>query len=148
MEQQGITTNPDVNPLYDKEHTSGFQEALEEGITTFTTNKDIKESCPESIGAYEGPKSILNMYHIYHAINKKYMFSEHEKQPRKYIGFVLAKDMNEAFTLSQNDFNPDYRKFRARSTSVGDIIQDNYGFYMVCNTGFKLLCLVDEEGHE
>jgi hypothetical protein len=124
------------------EHTAAQE------ITTFTTNQEIKEQCSDSIGAYEGPKSVLKMYHIYHAINKKYMFTEHEKQPRKYIGFVLAKDMNEAYNLSQNDFNPEYRQYKARSTSVGDLIQDNYGFYMVANEGFKLLCLLDEEGRE
>lgn len=120
----------------------------QEGITTFTTNQEIKNTCSEEIGAYEGPKTSLKMYHIYHSINKKCMFTEQEKQPRKYIGFVLAKDMNEAFTMSQNDFNPDYKKYNARNTSVGDLIQDDYGFYMVMNIGFKLLCTLQEDGHE
>jgi hypothetical protein len=119
-----------------------------EYITTFTTNKNIKEETPTEIGAFEGPKGVLKMYHIYHCINKHYMFTETEKQPRKYVGFVLADSLDQAFKLSQNDFNPDYAKYGARSTSVGDLIQDFYGFYMVCNTGFRLICLVDEESHE
>jgi len=117
-------------------------------ITTFTTNQDIKNNNPEDIGAFEGPKKVLEMFHIYHAVNKKYMFQEVDKQPRKYIGHVMANNMDEAFKLSQNEFNPDYASYKARSTSVGDLIQDSYGFYMVLNNGFKLICLVDDEGAE
>jgi hypothetical protein len=121
--------NPDANPLHDSEFTSPYMEALEEAI------------CPEK-------KDVLKQYHVYHAINKQYRFTETEKQPREYAGFVLAKNMEEAFKLSQNDFSPEWQKYGVRSTSVGDIIQDDYGFYMVCGTGFKLLCLLDEEGRE
>lgn len=114
-------------------------------ITTYTTNKEVKSATPESIGAFEGPQDIKKMYHIYHAINKKYMFTETEKQPRKYVGYVIATDLTEAYRLAQ--FDSDQRQ-GVRATSVGDLIQDNYGFYMVATNEFKLICLVDEEGRE
>jgi hypothetical protein len=118
-------------------------------ITTFTTEKEITNKTPEDIGAYEGPQKVLKMYHIYHCMNKKYMFTENEHQPRKYIGFVMANDIEEAYSKCQNDHNSlDYIKYNVRSLAIGDIIQDNYGFYMVTNQVFKLLCLVDEDGRE
>jgi len=117
---------------------------MSETITTFTTNQEIRSKTPEDIGAFQGPQPILKMFHIYHSMNKKYMFSEHEHQPREYIGYVMAKDIDDAFVKSQNDFGEEYREYKKRSTSVGDLIQDDYGFYMVCNIGFKLICLVDD----
>lgn len=110
-------------------------------ITTYTTDPAIKKETPENIGAYEGPQEILKTYHIFHCINKKYTGQEVAKQPRKYVGFVLAPNIHLAFEKAQDLEN-------VRSTSVGDLIQDSYGFYMVKNKGFELLCLVDEEGRE
>lgn len=61
----------------------------------------------------------------------------------------MASDINEAYHKCQNDIGDnEYAKYKVRSLSVGDLIQDNYGFYMVKNVGFELLCLVDEEGRE
>ena len=111
-------------------------------------SEEFKSHTPESIGTYEGPKRSLNQYHIYHSMNKKYMFTEHEHQPRKYAGYVMAGDMEEAVELSQNsakEWNPVNPQ---RSTSTGDIVQDDYGFYMVCTKGFRLLCLVEDERGE
>lgn len=121
---------------------------MSESITTFTTNSTIRSIKPDDIGAFEGPKKSLKTFHIYHCINKKYTFQEVEQQPRRYVGFVLANNMQEAFHLSQNDFGIEYRKYKARSTSVGDIIQDDYGFYMVTSNDFKLVCVLEHEGSE
>lgn len=45
-------------------------------VKTFTTEKEIINKTPEDIGAFEGPKKILKQFHIYHTMNKKYMFTE------------------------------------------------------------------------
>lgn len=80
----------------------------------------------------------MTQFHIYHGtgINK---FNEVEKQPRVYAGFVNANSIEEAFVNSQNivnDWNPINP---CRSTSVGDVIVSDEGFYMVLSIGFKLL---------
>ncbi len=108
----------------------------------------FKEIDKSQIGVEGNTKEILSTFHIFHTVDKKTSFEEVEHQPRKYIGSVLAKDIDHAYKMAQNDFNPEYEKFKVRSTSVGDLIQDDYGYYMVCNQGFKLICLVDDEGGE
>lgn len=57
----------------------------------------------------------------------------------RLIGEVSAETLNHAFVNSQNDFNEEYEKFGARSTSVGDIIESDGAFNMVVNDGFKVL---------
>jgi hypothetical protein len=74
-------------------------------------------------------------FHIYHSTGKD-RFQEIEIQPRVYAGFVYANTLEEAFKLSQTDFNSDWD---TRSTSIGDVIQADDGFYMVLGKGFKLL---------
>ena len=86
-------------------------------------------------------------YHIYHStgVNK---FEEVEEQPREYAGLVYANSLEECFTLAQNldkVWNP---VMPCRSTSVGDVIQADDGFYMVCGTGFKLLDDMSENESE
>jgi len=80
----------------------------------------------------------LKQFHIYHSIGKD-KFQEVEKQPREYVGFTQAISLENAFANSQNidqAWNPSNP---CRSTSVGDVIQAEDGFYMVLGMGFKLL---------
>lgn len=79
-------------------------------------------------------------YSIYHATQKDTMFTETENQDRILVGVVEADSLEHAYTLSQNGEQP-WNSFRSfcRSTSVGDAIEDDKGFYMVCNLGFRLL---------
>jgi len=103
---------------------------------------------PQEIGVDQKVDSDqLKLYHIFLAVESSSTYTEEEFQIRKYAATVIAKDLEEAFKKSQNDFNPDYAKKNVRSCSVGDLIQDNDGFYMVCASGFKLICLL-ETGHD
>lgn len=77
----------------------------------------------------------MAQYHIYHSTGIN-IFQEVEKQPRDYVGFIEADSLEDAFKLSQGDINPDWD---SRSTSVGDVIQSDEGFYMVLGIGFQLL---------
>ncbi len=91
--------------------------------------------------------TLMNEYHIYHCngINK---FEEIEHQPRKYVGSIYAESIERAFQRSQNDRHTNGEEEQlnndiwnptnpCRSTSVGDVIQDEDKFFMVCGTGFK-----------
>lgn len=54
------------------------------------------------------------------------------------VATVQALNLEHAFFLGQNDYNPLYRSANVRSTSVGDIIQDNEGnCYLVSSIGFQ-----------
>lgn len=137
-------TNQSAKPTVLKQfNLNDISEVVGKPVTTHTTNHEIKSQTPENIGAFEGPQPMLSMFHIYHCIEKQYMFTDRERQTRKYVGSVMAKDLDDAFRMAQNDFNEDYRKYKVRSTSIGDLIQDDYGFYMITGIGMKLLCLVD-----
>jgi hypothetical protein len=83
----------------------------------------------------------MRQFHIHHATDPSLRFTETEKQPRVYASFVEAESLNDAFMLSQNDFNPNWstEDKPLRSTSVGDIIQDGDDFHMVLGIGFRLL---------
>jgi len=75
-------------------------------------------------------------FHIHHATGPL-KFTETKSQPRKYVGFVNATSLDEAFKKSQNldeEWNPG-----VRSTSVGDVIQDDDKFYLVKGIGFEEL---------
>jgi len=80
----------------------------------------------------------MKQYHIFHATSPL-RFTETEIQPRKYAGFVNADSLEEAFVESQNTeehwnpINP------CRSTSIGDVIQDDNKFYIVLGSGFEEL---------
>lgn len=76
-------------------------------------------------------------YHIFHSTGEN-KFKEIEVQPREYAGFVEADSLEKAFEYAQND-HVDWAMNEVRSTSVGDVIQSDEGFYMVCGLGFKLL---------
>lgn len=91
----------------------------------------------------------MKQYHIYHStgINK---FEEIENQQRIYVGFVKANSIEEAYMLSQNQGDGDIWNAvnPCRSTSVGDVIQSDEGFYMVCSIGFKLLDVMSRNESE
>ena len=95
----------------------------------------------------------MTQFHIYHSTGKD-KFQEVENQPRQYVGFVEADSIEEAFQRSQNGgkYNstnvsealPWNLNNPCRSTSVGDVIQSDEGFYMVCGIGFKLLDVISK----
>lgn len=91
----------------------------------------------------------MKQYHIYHStgINK---FEEVENQQRIYVGFVKANSIEEAYMLSQNQGDGDIWNAvnPCRSTSVGDVIESDEGFYMVCGIGFKLLDVMSRNESE
>jgi hypothetical protein len=80
----------------------------------------------------------MEQFHIYHSngINK---FKEVENQTRHYAGCVEAGSIEEAYMLSQNQDKVWNTLNPCRSTSVGDILQSDEGFYMVTGMGFRLL---------
>lgn len=78
-------------------------------------------------------------YEIFHAIGKDTMFTETENQIRILVGVVEADSLEHAYTLSQNFDKPWSSFLPCRSTSVGDVIKDDKGCYMVCNVGFKAI---------
>jgi len=88
----------------------------------------------------------MGQYHIFHAVNPT--FTEDKVQQRKYVGFVEAESEEMAYQKSQNFeelWNPTNP---CRSTSVGDVIQGNDGFYLVKNFGFELLNDVSSNDHQ
>lgn len=109
--------------------------------------ENVQLKTAQDIGVHESPKS-FQLYHIYHSINPNYVGVPHEAQPRKYVGYVEANSIEDAYIKAQNASNPNYRAYNQRDTVIGDLIQDHYGFYMVCADEFKLVCLVDAEGGE
>lgn len=85
----------------------------------------------------------LQQYEIYHPVNMMY---NHHCRPMvaQYvrIGTVIATSLENAFLNSQNENNPNYRTFKRRSTSVGDVIVSpkdklNNTCSVVCSMGFK-----------
>jgi hypothetical protein len=81
----------------------------------------------------------MDYYNIYHPFDAVINNECHEKKYcYEYIGMVKAKNLSQAFSLAQNDFNEDYLELGKRSTCVGDIISgpDNV-CYMVMGSGFK-----------
>lgn len=76
----------------------------------------------------------MPQFHIYHAVNPT--FTSEFEQTREYAGFVEAESLEEAYQASQNltdQWNPTNP---CRSTSIGDVIQDDEDFYVVAEIGF------------
>jgi hypothetical protein len=86
----------------------------------------------------------MKQYHIFHATHPGLRFTETEIQPRQYVGFVEANSLEKAFEYAQND-HVDWAMNEVRSTSVGDIIQDDDKFFMVCGMSFKELIEPEED---
>jgi hypothetical protein len=92
----------------------------------------------------------MNSYEIYHPIGGA---MNYHCTPAMYeytkVAEIFASSVEEAFKMSQNDFNEQYALLGIRSTSVGDIIamtgDDYLGFYgqsdksimLVKGTGFQ-----------
>lgn len=64
-------------------------------------------------------------------------------EPKKYAGFVSATSVEEAFKASQHIDGSEWDPGE-RSTSVGDIIQDDDKFWLVEGTGFKYLPMFED----
>lgn len=79
-----------------------------------------------------------NIFNIYHAVGPD-RFTESPDQIRLYVGHIQATSVEEAYRLSQNTEQPWNMNQPCRSTSVGDCIETNNRFFMVCNTGFQEL---------
>ena len=87
----------------------------------------------------------MTQFHIYLSTGKD-KFQEVENQPREYAGFVEAVSLEEAYIKSQNHSDSRWENGSnwnitnpCRNTSVGDVIESDEGFYMVCGMGFRLL---------
>jgi len=120
-------------------------------METIKSNKITKEELEKKISRSLMPE-LKREFCIYHNTNKETMFrstplKDGEKRDFKYIGAVMASSLEEAFILSQNDFNEEYAEIGARSTSVGDMILDGNDFYLVKGIGFECI-LSDSEGGE
>lgn len=90
----------------------------------------------------------FKLYHIFHTINKAYLGIERVEQPRKYIGWVMAEDLQDAWIKAQNDWNPHYREYKVRSTCIGDFIQDDEAIYMIIGNGFQKICDLEDKEHQ
>ena len=77
----------------------------------------------------------MKTFNIFLAV--KPVFEEIEDQNRKFAGSVEAKDLDHAFSKSQNIERYWNRHKPCRSASVGDVIEHNGVMHMVCNIGFK-----------
>jgi hypothetical protein len=87
---------------------------------------------------------MLNVFNIYHAVGPE-KFTETEDQIRIYVGHVEASSLEMAFNKSQNlEFSWNIND-PCRSTSIGDVIESNNKFYMVCATCFKELVEAAED---
>jgi hypothetical protein len=79
----------------------------------------------------------MQEYSIYHAVNPT--FDEEFVQERSLVGTVQASSLDEAYSLSQN-FDKNWNELNpCRSTSVGDVIRGEEGFFLVAGFGFKEL---------
>lgn len=104
---------------------------------------------PLNIGIEEyQPKSEtipLKCYHLYHVIDDDQIGKENEgRVSRMYIGTFYAIDLEHAFEkCTHND--ADYQQFgEIRDTMTGDVLCDDYGFYMICQQGFKLIAVLSD----
>ena len=80
----------------------------------------------------------MKVFNIYHAVGPD-KFTETEDQIRIYAGHVEAMSLEQAFIRSQNLEFYWNAESPCRSTSIGDVIETNGKFHMVCSTGFRLL---------
>lgn len=80
----------------------------------------------------------MKTYHIFHAINPQ--FEENVNQQRKYAGSVEADSLEQAYFKSQNWERHWNQQSPCRSTSVGDVIQDEDAVdFLVAGVGFRAL---------
>lgn len=86
----------------------------------------------------------MKVFTIYHAVGPE-KFIETEDQIRLYAGEVKANSFEMAYRLSQNMEWPWNVNNPCRSTSIGDIIQCDNEFQMVCSMGFKQLFFEEQQ---
>jgi hypothetical protein len=80
----------------------------------------------------------MKTYRIWHATGEN-RFMPVADQPREFVGTVEAESLDDAFRMSQNFVLHWNLENPCRSTSVGDVIEDETGFHMVCGMGFQTL---------
>lgn len=79
----------------------------------------------------------MKQYYIFHAVMPS--FTEEPVQERKYVGSVCAESLEDAYQKSQN-FDRHWNKYApCRSTSVGDVIQEDDVDYVVAGVGFNAI---------
>lgn len=79
----------------------------------------------------------MKQYYIFHAVLPS--FDEEVEQERKYVGSVCAESLEQAYQKSQN-LDRHWNKYApCRSTSVGDVIQEDDVDYLVAGIGFKAI---------
>jgi hypothetical protein len=82
-------------------------------------------------------------YNIYHPLEGKMnSFCQPAQFEYKRVAEIEAVSLEEAWHLSQNDFNDEYAALNVRSTSVGDIIASaedlvNLRCHLVKGMGFQ-----------
>lgn len=88
----------------------------------------------------------LKQFNIFHCTDEEYMFTERENQPRKWVATVFAHNIEDALKKAQNESEgSEYKQYNVRSTSIGDVIQDSVGFYMVGIKKFIFVCKIDNQ---
>lgn len=100
---------------------------------------------PRTYAIVESPD--LKEYRVYHSTSE-HRFTEVEEQRRVFVGTVKAENLEEAFRKSQNDLDTYWSNIGVRSTSVGDVLESDEGFYLVIGTGFKLLDVMSKNESE
>lgn len=79
---------------------------------------------------------------IYHPIDgQNYECIIDGTQCYKLVGEVEVHDEEYFYKYSQNDFNPHYKRFGIRNTSVGDIVEKDDKFYMIRGYGLQEISL-------
>lgn len=110
---------------------------------------EMMTKLPSDIGieGYQDKKDTLNLkcYHLYHVVDDEQIGKENEgRVERKYIGTFYATDIVCA-ALKCNHRDVDYHQFgKIRDTMIGDVLCDELGFYMICETGFKLIAILTD----
>lgn len=116
----------------------GFAFLLIEDLLYMAESKDLKAVKQLEELREKSQKKTYFIHHCVNLVDVVGVYKETKNVARKYVGSVEAYTLNGAFIASQND-NSDWEKLGQRSTSVGDIIQDEDGFHLVCNIGFETL---------
>lgn len=102
----------------------------EDVFEAVSTGKRIAETVDER--TYE-----VREYKIYHMTNPDWTLPTKEQQLRHYVGSVRTTSLDGAYQASQN-LNSAW-KDHCRSTSIGDVIEEDGILYMVVGPGFKML---------
>lgn len=84
------------------------------------------------------------MYKVYHPLTGENNTSKLRGINYRLVATVNAENAEDAFKMSQNDFNPEYHALGIRNTSIGDILQSRImektgECMMVVSGGFDLL---------